>query len=77
MCGLKQKCQYYHQNRQYVTPHVGVWIETDMRTKEVPRDSVTPHVGVWIETSLSQLVTHAWAVTPHVGVWIETDNRNS
>ena len=50
MCGLKQKCQYYHQNRQYVTPHVGVWIETDMRTKEVPRDSVTPHVGVWIET---------------------------
>ena len=34
----------------YVTPHVGVWIETVLAPVLRQRDTVTPHVGVWIET---------------------------
>ena len=34
-----------------VTPHVGVWIETDTCAILVLEMYVTPHVGVWIETS--------------------------
>ena len=33
-----------------VTPHVGVWIETQENRTTVIRSVVTPHVGVWIET---------------------------
>ena len=33
-----------------VTPHVGVWIETEILQREKHWTSVTPHVGVWIET---------------------------
>ena len=34
-----------------VTPHVGVWIETELKQWSDFLDEVTPHVGVWIETS--------------------------
>ena len=33
-----------------VTPHVGVWIETQKCSYNGGRSCVTPHVGVWIET---------------------------
>ena len=33
-----------------VTPHVGVWIETEVVPSQQEVDDVTPHVGVWIET---------------------------
>ena len=33
-----------------VTPHVGVWIETDKESSSEDMYLVTPHVGVWIET---------------------------
>ena len=34
-----------------VTPHAGVWIETNCGYAElVVRKIVTPHAGVWIET---------------------------
>ena len=33
-----------------VTPHVGVWIETDIYNQIDGKVEVTPHVGVWIET---------------------------
>ena len=36
-----------------VTPCVGVWIETQTRTKSQRFYEVTPCVGVWIETDLS------------------------
>ena len=38
------------ENRSYVTPCVGVWIETQYYCIRVKGDSVTPCVGVWIET---------------------------
>ena len=34
----------------YVTPCVGVWIETVMDKGTVITEKVTPCVGVWIET---------------------------
>ena len=37
--------------QDYVTPYVGVWIETYVRVKQYQADAVTPYVGVWIETS--------------------------
>ena len=33
-----------------VTPHVGVWIETQGNEYDLNLQTVTPHVGVWIET---------------------------
>ena len=49
-----------------VTPCVGVWIETQTRTKSQRFYEVTPCVGVWIETqkraiTLNYLGSHpAW-----------------
>ena len=34
----------------YVTPFVGVWIETDYGNGRYKSYDVTPFVGVWIET---------------------------
>ena len=55
-----------------VTPHVGVWIETQIWQNIGATDWVTPHVGVWIETYDYVLGAFVTTVTPHVGVWIET-----
>ena len=44
----------YHVNEReiyYVTPFVGVWIETLQKSQENVNKSVTPFVGVWIETT--------------------------
>ena len=38
-------------NPSWVTPHVGVWIETVDSTNINIQPKVTPHVGVWIETA--------------------------
>ena len=40
----------------YVTPFVGVWIETFWCTLDLPSNLVTPFVGVWIETALYRLL---------------------
>ena len=36
---------------QWVTPYVGVWIETDIEVIYQILIMVTPYVGVWIETN--------------------------
>ena len=41
------------RNRYQVTPFVGVWIETFLRSSAFGEVDVTPFVGVWIETALS------------------------
>ena len=41
----------------YVTPHVGVWIETYNYENNYQNKSVTPHVGVWIETKTTDRKT--------------------
>ena len=33
-----------------VTPHTGVWIETEKKHNKFEENWVTPHTGVWIET---------------------------
>ena len=52
VCGLKHWVSRTPITRTYVTPCVGVWIETlnsiDVRSSTL----VTPCVGVWIETSI-------------------------
>ena len=49
-CGLKQSPDETYTICDFVTPHVGVWIETTYATLARSRHAVTPHVGVWIET---------------------------
>ena len=56
----------------YVTPCVGVWIETYELRNAVDYGTVTPCVGVWIETPNASKNCEIRIVTPCVGVWIET-----
>ena len=51
MCGLKLESQTDMQKMTYVTPFVGVWIETYRFGQKDEVNIVTPFVGVWIETS--------------------------
>ena len=55
-----------------VTPHAGVWIETQSLIINSSKKDVTPHAGVWIETRCVTTRGQAGRVTPHAGVWIET-----
>ena len=50
VCGLKQVL-FPILRLPYVTPYVGVWIETHEFCFFHPVRIVTPYVGVWIETS--------------------------
>ena len=50
MCGLKHIDTQHVHRRTYVTPFVGVWIETPLLSKDLFSPEVTPFVGVWIET---------------------------
>ena len=72
VCGLKPS----HGKRllvpPYVTPCVGVWIETILIKPGNGYSEVTPCVGVWIETLILSLSNCLSLVTPCVGVWIET-----
>ena len=72
MCGLKHVKVYLYDKGQYVTPFVGVWIETQSTSLDVLKQQVTPFVGVWIETPVCWDHDYQWYVTPFVGVWIET-----
>ena len=72
VCGLKLEVFYLFQYRNFVTPFVGVWIETLPCAPSCAVCAVTPFVGVWIETHLHQEYPFRHHVTPFVGVWIET-----
>ena len=50
MCGLKPTPVEDSTQFTTVTPHVGVWIETQYVSLVGTIPEVTPHVGVWIET---------------------------
>ena len=54
-----------------VTPHVGVWIETNVRIKIICSETSLPtwECGLKHEMKWGEMKLH---VTPHVGVWIET-----
>ena len=56
----------------FVTPYVGVWIETFTNRVFMIKYGVTPYVGVWIETTEEERLEAFKKVTPYVGVWIET-----
>ena len=60
---------------RFVTPYVGVWIETAAIISMRAVSTVTPYVGVWIETSKTCALQPIVCVTPYVGVWIETIKR--
>ena len=51
VCGLKLLLRHHNRKPHYVTPFVGVWIETRHCYRHVLPILVTPFVGVWIETS--------------------------
>ena len=50
--GLKLYIRGTFLARMPVAPHVGAWIETWQKPREILQSSVAPHVGAWIETSL-------------------------
>ena len=50
VCGLKRTFARALNGHRWVTPFVGVWIETVTRRRGKPGQTVTPFVGVWIET---------------------------
>ena len=72
VCGLKLCIFLNSMMRSFVTPFVGVWIETLPLCSQSKQGSVTPFVGVWIETRLKYMFHLLPIVTPFVGVWIET-----
>ena len=72
VCGLKLELLMIMDIKDFVTPCVGVWIETVLRNNWRVKPLVTPCVGVWIETLNSIDVRSSTLVTPCVGVWIET-----
>ena len=49
-CGLKHILGNVIYTLVYVTPYVGVWIETSETEGCAYASFVTPYVGVWIET---------------------------
>ena len=72
MCGLKLIRIHSKFIGHFVTPFVGVWIETRYVQTASEKMSVTPFVGVWIETRYASSHDLPLGVTPFVGVWIET-----
>ena len=50
VCGLKLYNRFHECSAFWVTPCVGVWIETIMHPRQTGQGIVTPCVGVWIET---------------------------
>ena len=72
---MKLDIKVKYEDAIYVTPFVGVWIETSKTLKLKALTTVTPFVGVWIETSDGSASTFLSRVTPFVGVWNETENR--
>ena len=72
VCGLKPLETVVDLYTVFVTPCVGVWIETLVWMLFVVLSVVTPCVGVWIETYFRWCLVLSVDVTPCVGVWIET-----
>ena len=75
VCGLKLPEVYLLKSAYFVTPFVGVWIETLYLRWILSVCNVTPFVGVWIETRVFVKTYSISLVTPFVGVWIETNWR--
>ena len=48
--GLKLLQSVNNKRAKNVAPHVGAWIETQLREAETALADVAPHVGAWIET---------------------------
>ena len=50
--------RYNERHNHNVAPHVGAWIETNIRLTVKRSEVVAPHVGAWIETpeQLKQVV---------------------
>ena len=77
VCGLKQVGKVLLDYPPEVTPCMGVWIETLLRSMQHCSRGVTPCMGVWIETSSDCWRQRHLAVTPCMGVWIETNINGS
>ena len=72
VCGLKLISAWKTGRRTFVTPFVGVWIETISSAWDQSCIAVTPFVGVWIETWTISSSCMKIRVTSFVCVWIET-----
>ena len=74
VCGLKHDLCVCNPDGSYVTPCMGVWIETLAQLVRAVVTLVTPCMGVWIETRRAGKRLERSTVTPCMGVWIETRN---
>ena len=72
VCGLKhtQKADLCWQ--RWVTPHVGVWIETWPLPLSCRFALSHPMWVCGLKLPRVEIFDHLFCVTPHVGVWIET-----
>ena len=61
-------------NSMYVTPFVGVWIETSYAVDLQNRIESHPSWVCGLKLQLYRPLSFACSVTPFVGVWIETLN---
>ena len=75
VCGLKQAPQSDREWRPYVTPFVGVWIETVGWHQSGRRSRRHTLRGCVDWNSLGSDLSDFEIVTPFVGVWIETIER--
>ena len=72
MCGLKLTDAVRFERRFFVTPFVGVWIETHGRWHVYPCDQSHPSWVCGLKLIFQMFYNRAALVTPFVGVWIET-----
>ena len=54
--GLKHIKQKKNSKENYVAPHAGAWIETQVLFQNRISLEVAPHAGAWIETLVCGLI---------------------
>ena len=70
-CGLKQHLPFFLVYQSKVTPHVGVWIETNEVAMQGAEIWSLPMWECGLKRVYGKEGRGGCAVTPHVGVWIE------
>ena len=74
-CGLKLADYVHMDDRDFVTPLAGVWVEIWKNIRKDIPSGVTPLAGVWVEIIGEQIEKYKSPVTPLAGVWVEIGRR--
>ena len=71
---MKYIIKLFWDDKLYVAPLVGAWIEIKNIQRVSPLAYVAPLVGAWIEINAVKAIWKEYGVAPLVGAWIEIDN---